>query len=766
MARTYPGSPSVVVATAAATAGGGGRGRGRGARHSSSSTPPPSNALGSGKKLNSVHRTNLQEGGESEGEVDIGDAGGDETRFHDGTGHDDEYDYDEDYEQERYYVEDDYYDYGEDEEPSAYQEEEAVVRELERRAARVESRQKPWFSLPTVFTWTGCSMTAATEPKTNPYTSPPFGIRRNNNDYTRDDYEGIAFAGEELYEPAFHIDSSDSSRRDGQVYERPFEATIYYYLNPFRVLWWILKNLTSSLRSIVVSVFDVSFYVCWSVSMLIFFVARRPWRQRRKIAQTFGSLIISPLPMALVVFVCAFYVLSRQSTSTSQPTGTYEPYQDFEYPRSGYLEDVWELLQPRQRFSQLLKDVRSTVTPAPGTWVPLRKGGGSRHRIQIPEDALHSIKDLESRIEWIQQTLQDLADTEDHRAMQVDNRFYMLDRRVSSAEQRLYEVNDEVESLRQYFIDDEWIEGRVATLVELHQQQQHESKATIADKHALPTDSRSLTNVEHQAIQDLIDEALEKYAADVLAKPDYALHSAGGRIIPQMTFFNFLITEEPTYLGRLLGLVHLMPAQQNIQVENFAVKAIQPDMHMGACWAMNGTQGQIAIRLSRRVVVTEVTVEHVDPRVAFDVRSAPKEMEVWRLAAPLGKEKEGDDGTTGSTSVLGTWWKEGSPVEGATLLTKISYQLPVYDGTRHQQQRERQEKEGEQAGGRRESDGNSARSRSRQPKLVQTFHVPRSKQNVPSYGVVVKVNSNWGHPDFTCLYRVRVHGYEPTQGVS
>ncbi|KAI8600771.1 UNC-like C-terminal-domain-containing protein [Dissophora ornata] len=280
--------------------------------------------------------------------------------------------------------------------------------------------------------------------------------------------------------------------------------------------------------------------------------------------------------------------------------------------------------------------------------------------------------------------------------MQVDNRFYMLDRRVSSAEQRLYEVNDEVESLRQYFIDDEWIEGRVATLVELHQQQ-HESKATIADKHALPTDSRSLTNVEHQAIQDLIDEALEKYAADVLAKPDYALHSAGGRIIPQMTFFNFLITEEPTYLGRLLGLVHLMPAQQNIQVENFAVKAIQPDMHMGACWAMNGTQGQIAIRLSRRVVVTEVTVEHVDPRVAFDVRSAPKEMEVWRLAAPLGKEKEGDDGTTGSTS---------------------------------------------------------------------TFHVPRSKQNVPSYGVVVKVNSNWGHPDFTCLYRVRVHGYEPTQGVS
>uniref|UniRef100_A0A096MCI6 SUN domain-containing protein n=1 Tax=Poecilia formosa TaxID=48698 RepID=A0A096MCI6_POEFO len=40
---------------------------------------------------------------------------------------------------------------------------------------------------------------------------------------------------------------------------------------------------------------------------------------------------------------------------------------------------------------------------------------------------------------------------------------------------------------------------------------------------------------------------------------------------------------------------------------------------------------------------------------------------------------------------------------------------------------------------------------------LQTFKVP--DENVGSYDfVTLKVNSNWGNPEYTCLYHIKVHG--------
>lgn len=42
---------------------------------------------------------------------------------------------------------------------------------------------------------------------------------------------------------------------------------------------------------------------------------------------------------------------------------------------------------------------------------------------------------------------------------------------------------------------------------------------------------------------------------------------------------------------------------------------------------------------------------------------------------------------------------------------------------------------------------------------LQTFAVGVSREPQRSFQMVeVKVSSNWGHPDYTCVYRVRVHG--------
>ncbi|KAF9929821.1 hypothetical protein FBU30_001195 [Linnemannia zychae] len=267
--------------------------------------------------------------------------------------------------------------------------------------------------------------------------------------------------------------------------------------------------------------------------------------------------------------------------------------------------------------------------------------------------------------------------------------------------------------------------------------------------------SRALTEVEQGLIMGLIDKALEKYSADVLAKPDFALYSAGGRIIPRLTSPNYYHYVEPTLLGRL-GARFFVPLPRR---EKHPEKAIEPDMHAGECWAMDGQEGQLAVRLARKIIITEVTIEHADPSVVLDLGSAAREIEVWGLrgredAAPTTppstrpkaeipendkKTQESQQGsspseTTASTKP-GSWWREGSPWPGSTLLTSFEFT----------------------AGSVSEDGDGTEKSKSR-----QTFSIPLSKQTVPSVGAVFRIKSNWGHPKMTCIYRVRVHGYEPT----
>jgi hypothetical protein len=269
---------------------------------------------------------------------------------------------------------------------------------------------------------------------------------------------------------------------------------------------------------------------------------------------------------------------------------------------------------------------------------------------------------------------------------------------------------------------------------------------------------RTLTDIERDLISGLIDKALEKYSADALAKPDFALHSAGGRIIPRLTSPNYYHYVEPTLLGRL-GARFFVPLPRR---EKPAEKAIEPNMHAGECWAMDGQEGQLAIRLARRIVITEVTIEHADPSVVLDMGSAAREIEVWGLrgrddAPPTTPQSARPTEESSSTTpadkqeqenkqelkseeskplgVPGSWWREGSPWPGSTLLTTIEFNANTTTA--------------------------SSSDASDKPKSRQTFSIPLSKQTVPSVGAVFRIKSNWGHPKMTCIYRVRVHGYEP-----
>jgi Sad1 / UNC-like C-terminal len=123
--------------------------------------------------------------------------------------------------------------------------------------------------------------------------------------------------------------------------------------------------------------------------------------------------------------------------------------------------------------------------------------------------------------------------------------------------------------------------------------------------------------------------------------------------------------------------------------------AIQPSTHVGECWPMAGSQGQIAISLIRPISVTSIAIEHVSRYKAIDISSAPHEMELW-----------------------------GQPVD-ANCTANIC--APVYV---------------------------ASFAYSILDKPIQTIAVPST---VDIRAVLLKINSNWGHGHYTCIYKIGVY---------
>ncbi|XP_034388608.1 SUN domain-containing protein 2 isoform X2 [Cyclopterus lumpus] len=114
----------------------------------------------------------------------------------------------------------------------------------------------------------------------------------------------------------------------------------------------------------------------------------------------------------------------------------------------------------------------------------------------------------------------------------------------------------------------------------------------------------------------------------------------------------------------------------------------------GKCWAFHGVQGTMVISLSHPITLTHVTLDHL-PRYNSPTGSIDSAPKDFEV---YGMKAEGDEGT-----LLGsfTYNKEGEP--------------------------------------------------------TQTFRLPSPGDDVHRY-VELRVLSNWGQVEYTCLYRFRVHG--------
>ncbi|XP_035195661.1 SUN domain-containing protein 1 isoform X9 [Oxyura jamaicensis] len=122
---------------------------------------------------------------------------------------------------------------------------------------------------------------------------------------------------------------------------------------------------------------------------------------------------------------------------------------------------------------------------------------------------------------------------------------------------------------------------------------------------------------------------------------------------------------------------------------------IQPDMYPGNCWAFKGSEGYLVVRLSMKIYPTAFTMEHI-----------PKTL------SPSGN-------ITSAPRNFSVYGLDDEYQEEGVLLGQY-----VYD------------QEGEP---------------------LQMFPVMEKSNNVFQI-VELRILSNWGHPEYTCLYRFRVHG--------
>ncbi|XP_069503330.1 SUN domain-containing protein 1 isoform X8 [Ambystoma mexicanum] len=122
---------------------------------------------------------------------------------------------------------------------------------------------------------------------------------------------------------------------------------------------------------------------------------------------------------------------------------------------------------------------------------------------------------------------------------------------------------------------------------------------------------------------------------------------------------------------------------------------IQPDMYPGNCWAFKGSQGYLVVRLSMKIYPAAFTLEHI-----------PKTL------SPTGN-------ITSAPKDFTVYGLEDEYQEEGKLLGQYTYN-----------------QEGEP---------------------LQTFQV--TEENESAFQIVeLRILSNWGHTEYTCLYRFRVHG--------
>ncbi|XP_073092781.1 sperm-associated antigen 4 protein isoform X1 [Manis javanica] len=228
------------------------------------------------------------------------------------------------------------------------------------------------------------------------------------------------------------------------------------------------------------------------------------------------------------------------------------------------------------------------------------------------------------------------------------------------------------------------------TLREYHKRVRSQSQQLQQLQGELDTLHKQVSGIRTANSERVAKLVFQKLNEDFVRKPDYALSSLGASIDLDKTSHDYEDVNTAYFWNRFSFWNYARPP----------TVILEPYVFPGNCWAFEGDQGQVVIRLPGRVQLSDITLQHPHPSVAHTggADSAPRDFAVYGLQV--------DD-------------------ETEVFLGKFTFYVEKSE--------------------------------------IQIFHL----QNDPPAAfpkVKIQILSNWGHPRFTCLYRVRAHGLQTSEG--
>lgn len=122
---------------------------------------------------------------------------------------------------------------------------------------------------------------------------------------------------------------------------------------------------------------------------------------------------------------------------------------------------------------------------------------------------------------------------------------------------------------------------------------------------------------------------------------------------------------------------------------------LQPGTSPGQCWAFRGSHGVVVVQLSAKIHITAVTIEHISNLLSPDGN-------IYSAPSHMSLSGVGADSETVTSLLNFTYSATGDP--------------------------------------------------------VQTFYLSEAETRERWHVVELSIDNNHGHPEYTCLYRLRVHG--------